>query len=123
MAALFALTSAPDGGGNSNAGNNQGYTPSTSPVPVVPNALDIGHIFDGALYFGTLTGWTGRTGVITPDASKGDAPLPVLRVGETPTCRASIEDFLFPPSNGTRVQFYVLRDSIGDKLAKNIGAL
>jgi hypothetical protein len=120
MAAVFALTSAPDGGGNQNPGSNQGYSLA---APVVPNDRDRGHVFDGVLYFGTLTGWAGRTGVITPDITKGDTPFPVAHSGEGLSARAHIDDFTFVPVNGQRVQFYMLRNSAGDKLAISIAAL
>jgi hypothetical protein len=93
------------------------------PVPVIPNNLDQGHVFDGVLYNGTLTGWAGRTGLITPNVALGGTAFPVAHTGEVPSARANIDDFTFVPVNGQRVQFYMLRDSANDKIAISIAAL
>lgn len=87
------------------------------PAPVIPSTLDSGHIYDQVLYFGTLTGWGGRTGVLTPDPTQGDTPFPVVHSGEAPSARAHINDFTFTPVNGQRVACYMVRDSAGDKIA------
>jgi hypothetical protein len=92
------------------------------PAPVIPSTLDQGRIYDQVLYFGTLTGWGGRVGVITPDLTQGDTPFPVAHSGESPSARAHINDFTFTPVNGQRVAFYMVRNSAGDKIAVQIQA-
>ncbi len=97
--------------------------PSGQAAPTIPNGLDKGHVYDQVLYYGTLQGWGGRTGNITPDATLGDTPFPVAHKGEVPSARAHIDDFTFTPVNGQRVQFYMVRDSAGDKNAVAIAPL
>jgi hypothetical protein len=113
---------------NTTAGNTTGtlaasFSVTASLAPVVPNNRDQGHIYDQVLYTGTLHGWSGRTGYITPDTSLGDTAFPKISSGEVPSARANIDDFTFVPVNGQRVQFYMLRDSAGDKLAISIASM
>ena len=92
-------------------------------LPNIPSGQDKGSLQILTLFTGTLSGWGGRTGVIGVDA----AYLPIVALsghsGESWPVRAHIDDFLFTPINGQRVQFYMVRNSAGDKVAKSIAAL
>jgi hypothetical protein len=49
-----------------------------------------------------------------------DNPLPTIKPGEGPLCRAENSDCTDTPSQGDRVRFVIVRTSAGDNTAKSV---
>jgi hypothetical protein len=82
---------------------------------IEPAQADRGHVFDGVVYGGTISGLAADgsgTGHITPTLDL------TLRAGQKNGVRAGVADITYVAANGDSVKFAMIRDSAGDMLAK-----